>query len=961
MPVRTVTILASAALLAAAAPAMAGHAIPAVTFAQERSTFKADPNAIYGRLPNGMTYVIEHNATPAGTAAIQMRVRAGSMMETDAQKGLAHFVEHMAFEGTTHIKHGELKPMLERSGFAFGADANAFTTDSTTTYVLNAPKTDDTTLNQALFILREVAGNMTIDPINVESERGVILAEERLRDNPVSQRNLAFGRFLYPGLREADHSNPIGSVDIIKTAPAAELSRFYHTWYRPELTTLVIVGDFDARAMEKQVQAVFSDWKAATPAPDEPDWGVYQPKGPRVFSYTAIGLDREVAATWLRPLETRPESLERDTEAFQDVMLTFLLNRRYQMMAQSGEAQFVSAGLSAYENYKTTRNLVLDVTPKPGKTKEAFDQAWSVFHAFQAQGVTADDVAMLQSVIPTIRSNIEKGYATRDNGGITGGIIHDIDTDTVDLGLADELKAIDAMMPALAQDSLNAQLKVLFSGDGPVFTDYGTDSIADLPADAVLADSARISASQAEAYAQQTQKPWPYGDFGKPVAPATHTVDPDFGFGHYVFPNGVVLNVKSDTFTANQVLVQVAFGGGTERFDPKTPRPLPLLYSDLFVSGGLGKMDISDIQRTLAGKTASMAYSMSTARATLGGVTTTGDLDLQMQLLMAFATDPGLRGPAYARFQAYVPEYLRNLRATPGGVLGYELRKVTHPNDWRFDSELLAKAPEIAWGDVASLYRESLTDTPITITMAGDVDEAKAVAAVAATFATLPTRPAVAPRAADAQATHFPPAEHEFVFTHEGRADQNISLVLWPTADVYSDLQRYRGLGVLAGVLQNRLYDKLRESEGADYTPQVYSYADSDLPGYGYVQVSATIKVGDDPLFRTTLNTIVADLKAHPPTQDEITRVTAPILQDIETSKKTNGYWFGTLDTVAAYPGGRKSILDYADQIKAVDGAMLMTLARTWLKDDAEIHVTVKPDPKAAPAVAPVPAPAPAK
>lgn len=955
MPIRAITILAFAAWLGAAAPAVAGHAIAPVTFAQERSTFKADPNEIYGRLPNGMTYVIEHNATPAGTAAIQMRVRAGSMMETDAQSGLAHFVEHMAFEGTTHIPHGELKPMLERSGFAFGADANAFTTDQATTYVLNAPKTDDKTLGQALFILREVAGNMTIDPANVESERGVILAEERLRDNPVSQRNLAFGRFLYPGLREADHSNPIGSVDIIKTAPAAELSRFYRTWYRPELTTLVIVGDFDARAMEKQVQAVFADWKAATPAPDEPDWGVYQPKGPRVFSYMATGLDRQIAATWLRPPETRPETLERDTEAFQDSILTLLLNRRYQLMAQSGQALFVNAGLSAYENYKTSRNLVLDVTPKPGKTKEAFEQAWDVFHTFQAQGVTTDDVALVQAFMPTIRSNIEKGHATRDNGGIAAGILHAIDTDSVDLGLADELAFIDAMASALTQDRLNARLKVLLSGDGPVFTDYGADTIADLPGDAVLADYARLNAGSATAYVQQTQKPWPYGDFGKPVAPVMHTVDPDFGFGHYVFANGVVLNVKSDTFAANQVLVQVAFGGGTTRFDPKTPRPLPLLFSDFFVAGGLGKMDIGDVQRALAGKNASVTYSMSTARTTLGGTTTTGDLNLQMQILMAFATDPGLRGPGYAQFQAYVPEYLRNLRATPYGVLGYELRKVTHPDDWRFDSEMIAKAPEIAWDEVAGLYRESLKDTPITITIAGDVDEAKAVEAVAATFATLPPRPAAAPQAAGSQATHFPPAQHEFVFTHNGRADQNISLVLWPTADVYSDLQRYRGLGVLAGVLQNRLYDQLRESEGADYTPQVFSYADSDLPGYGYFQVSATIKAGDDALFRTTLNRIVADLKVHPPTNDEIARVTAPILQDIETSKKTNGYWFGALDTVASYPDGRKSILDYAAEVRAVDGPMLMTLARTWLKDDAEIHVTVKPDPKVgAPVAAPV-------
>lgn len=945
MTIRAIAAVSSFVLLAAAGPALAGHPIPPVTFAQERSTLTADPDELYGRLPNGMTYVIQKNATPAGTASVLMRVRAGSMMETDAQKGLAHFVEHMAFEGTTHIGHGELKPMLERNGFAFGADANAFTTASTTTYMLNAPKSDDKTLDQALFILREVAGNMTIDPAAVDGERGVILAEERLRDNPVQRRDTAFGKFLYPGLRMADYSNPIGSTDIIKNAPAAELQRFYHTWYRPELTTLVIVGDFDPKAMEKQIQATFGDWKAATPAPDEPDWGTYAAKGPRVFSHTDTGLNREVDATWIRPPETRPDSLQRATDSLQDGMLQLLLNRRYQMMQQSGDALFVGAGVAFYENYKTSRNVVLTITPKPGKTKEAFAQGWGVFHTFVDQGVTADEVALIQSVIPAYRDNLAKSYATRGNAGIANMILQAIDSDGVDLSLGDMLKMMDQMTPGLTREALNARLKMAFSGDGPVFTDYGADSLADFPADAVLADYAQLNGAKTTAYGPQTQKAWPYGDFGKPVAPVTHTVDPDFGFGHYVFPNGVVLNVKSDTFEANQVLVQVDFAGGTGRFDIHTPRPIALAFGNLFTAGGLGKLDINDIQRSLAGKVVAANYGLSTARTTLGGATTPADLPTQMQILMAFTTDPGLRGAAYGQFQAYVPEYLKTMRANPGGVLGYEVHKVLHPGDWRYDSEMIGKAPSIPWADVAAVFRDSLKDTPVTITIAGDVDEAKAVEAVAATFATLAPRPAVAPHVAGTEVTHFPPAEHEFVFTHDGRLDQNISLALWPTTDFSSDSRRARGLTILAAVLQNRLYDQLRESEGADYAPQAFSYGDDDLPGYGYLQVSATIKASDDGVFRDTLKKIVADLKAKPPTADEITRVTAPMLQGLENAKKTNGYWFSAIETVGAYPAGRQWILGNADEIKSVDGATLVALAKTWLKDDSEIHVTVKPAP----------------
>ena len=935
--------ISSFALLLATAPALAAHPAPAVVFPQEHSVFKADPDALYGRLPNGMTYVIRKNATPPGTASVLMRVRAGAMMETDAQKGLAHFVEHMAFEGTTHIGHGELKPMLERNGFAFGADANAFTTSSTTTYMLNAPKSDDKTLGQALFILREIAGDMTIDPAAVDSERGVILAEERLRDNPAKRRDQAFGKFLYPGMRTAGYSDPIGSTDIIKTAPAAELKRFYRTWYRPELTTLVIVGDFDPKAIEKEIQDRFSDWRPATPAPDEPDWGTYVAKGPRVFSHAETGLDREVAATWVRPLETRPDGQDRATETVQDGILQLLLNRRYQLMMQSGEALFVGAQMFAYENDKTSRNLVLNITPKPGKTKEAFDQAWSVFHTFQDQGVTLEETTLIQSLIPAIRANYEKSYPTRDNAAIANGFVHDIDVDAVTEGLVDALKILDTATSELTQDKLNARLKVLLSGDGPVFTDYGADGVTDFPADAVLADYGRIENVKAETYASQVRKPWPYTDFGTPAVPVSHTVDPDFGFGHYVFANGVVLNVKSDAFSANEVLVQVDFIDGVGRFDVGKPRPLPLAFGNLFVNGGLGKLDINDVQLSLAGKVANVNYTLGTTRATLGGATSTNDLPVEMQVLMAFTTDPGLRGAAYAQLQAYVPEYLKTMRAQPGGVLAYEMNSVLHPGDWRYDTHMIEKAPSIPWAEVAPVFRDSLKDTPVTITIAGDIDEAKAVAAVGATFGTLPPRPAAAPPVAGALVTHFPPAQHEFVFTHDGRADQNISLALWPTTDFFSDSRRGRGLDVLAGVIQNRLYDQLRENEGADYTPQAFSYADNDLPGYGYLQVSATVKAGDDAVFRDTLKKVVADLKAKPPTPDEITRVTAPILQSIETRKKTNDYWFAAVDSVGTYSAGRQWFLTQADEIKAIDGAALMALARTWLQDDTEIHVTVKP------------------
>ena len=304
---------------------------------------------------------------------------------------------------------------------------------------------------------------------------------------------------------------------------------------------------------------------------------------------------------------------------------------------------------------------------------------------------------------------------------------------------------------------------------------------------------------------------------------------------------------------------------------------------------------------------------------------------------------PGLRDQSYAQYQAYVPEQIRTLRSTPGSVLGYEMSSVLHPGDWRYDTHAVTRAPEIKWADVTSVFRDSLKDTPVTVTITGDIDEAAAVAAVASTFATLPPRPQTVTFAPGSEATGFPPQQKEFVFAHDGRADQNISLVLWPTGDFYSNVADSRGLYLLAGVVQNRLFDALRQKAGADYSPQAVSNMDMDFPGYGTFQIVATIKAGDDAAFRAAVTAIIADLKTHPPSRDEVERVRAPILQSNAKARLTNDYWQGLMIDLAADPRARRSYLDLDAQLKAVDGKRLSELARTWLKDGAEIHVTVRP------------------
>jgi zinc protease len=291
-PQRRFIALASlfvAASLAWIGPAAARTAtVPAPAWPQAVSDVPADPSFIFGVLPNGMRYAIRKQAVPPGQAALRLHISAGSLNEADGQQGLAHFVEHMAFNGSTHVPEGEMVKILERLGLAFGADTNASTGFEETIYKLDLPKTDRETLDTSLMLLRETAGELTFSPAAVDRERGVVLSEERSGDGPGMRAARAGSEFQFPGQLPPKRF-PIGEVEVLKSVDADRLRAFYQAWYRPELAVLVAVGDFDPQQVETRIRETFLGLEGGRPrrcrpAPGEagaPEPGGEGLRGPR--------------------------------------------------------------------------------------------------------------------------------------------------------------------------------------------------------------------------------------------------------------------------------------------------------------------------------------------------------------------------------------------------------------------------------------------------------------------------------------------------------------------------------------------------------------------------------------------------------------------------------------------------------------------------------------------------------
>src|SRR5258708_2630182 len=236
-----------------------------LSWPQEQSDFKPDPNVRYGVLANGMHYALMRNAEPQNTASVRLRIAAGSIEEAENQRGLAHFLEHMAFNGSKHFAEGEAVKALQRKGLAFGPHTNAHTGLQETVYLLELPSVDDGTMDTALRFMRDVADGLTIDQGAIDRERGVILSEERQGDSPERRAFNDRWKLTYAGHQAADRL-PIGDMQIVRTATHDLIADFYNRYYRPERATLVLVGQFDLDAMEAKLKADFVDCQRATQA-----------------------------------------------------------------------------------------------------------------------------------------------------------------------------------------------------------------------------------------------------------------------------------------------------------------------------------------------------------------------------------------------------------------------------------------------------------------------------------------------------------------------------------------------------------------------------------------------------------------------------------------------------------------------------------------------------------------------
>lgn len=911
------------------------------------SDLTPDPAIRFGVLPNGMRYAIRRNTTPASTAVMRLMIDVGSTAEGEDERGIAHFIEHMAFNGTTNVPEGEMIKILERLGLAFGADTNAFTSYDQTGYLLDLPNVHPETVDTALYLLRETASEISFDPQAIDRERGVILSEMRTRANYAQRNRESLFEFSVPGTRIADRS-PIGDKTVIETAPAARFRSFYDRYYTPGRATLVVVGDVDVAAMEAKIVAGFGNWQAKHgEAPDVPLGTIDTARADQANIFAHPAIDEVVTAVRFTPFVEEPDSrLTRRTKLTRAIGYN-IIGRRLGRIARQENAPFVGASIGRSDVYKIANQSVLNVATRDGEWQRGLAAAEREVRAALRYGFTDAELAEQIANFTTGYENAVRGDQTRPNDYLADQIMamakDGMIVTTPESQLERYLALRDTLTPKMLLKALREDFgtldKPLIHLSTKVDPAGGADAIRTAFADARKAKVSRPKARDAQAFA--------YQDFG---APGTVTADgriEDLGIRTIRFSNNVRLNLKKTDFDKNRVLVSLRIDGGDLLSSREKPEATSLM--NIFVRGGLEAHSLDDLYSIFAGRAVSLNFG--SGEDYLGGylATTPDDLKLQMQVLTAFTTHPGYRSEAINQYRSYLPNFYARLNATPEAAIGSNIGAILSDNDPRFSLAGKEVFEKLTFDDLKATIGDRLERGAIEIGLVGDFDEEQAIAAVAATFGALPEREAEFREYGDARARRFTDNRTPRVLHHQGEADQAIVEFYWPTTDDQDYREDVR-LRLLAELLQIKVTDQLREKLGASYSPVARSFTSSIYPGYGYIQISTNVATGDVERVAEAVRHIAAELSAPAPlagadappspiAADELARARTPILENIANSVKNNTAWLGIVDAAQSKPSKLDRFRSGGTAFGKVSADDLLVLARTYLPPERAVLV----------------------
>ena len=903
MPAIRCLVVATAALTLVAGFAGSGCTQPAASarrsppatasassFPHENSDLAPDPAVTWGRLANGLRWCAMTNQQPREKISIRLQVQSGSLLETEAQRGLAHYLEHLAFNGTTHYPPGELNKRLQPLGIAFGTHSNAHTSFDETVYKLDLPDAKPETLALGLEVVADFAGGMLLLPAEIEHERGVIQAEMRDRDSPGFRQRKATFATIFPGLSIAQRF-PIGEPETVQAATPALIRDYYETWYRPERMVLAVVGAVDAAAARAAIETAFAGLAARAPVRPETSRGDFVPAELAVLHHH----EAEAKGTELALVRVQPETKSADTRARRRSRLLEdvgerILDRRLTEYAERHPDGPLISGDASVSRWLDLRIAEVSADVRPGSLDAAVGTIEQELRRFLRFGPTAAELAVVRADVRTALDAAVAQRANRPNSALASYLYDAVFEGDVVLSPEQGRDLLAPWLDGIGADEVRLALVTVFGEGHRALTVSGREP---RPADAdqrLRAAWTRSSAVEVSAPAEEAAATWAYATRPPARAVAAETTTPG-GIVQVRYANHARANLLRTEFKPGEVLIALRL----EIEPARHQAGLRELASAAFLSAGLGKHSQQELRTVLAGTSARLTgLQFSDDAALLTATCLPKDLESALQQLLAYLTDPGWRPEAEAQAKA---QWLQALAGLDTDLDAQTSR--------RFTSLLVADAPQrrqATPGEAAATsftalkawFGPILTQAPLSLSIVGDLDVAAARSLVAAYVGSLPERRALAvwtgPDQPLTPAPAIPSGDHRVDVP--GKVARALVLMAWPTDDFY-DIGRNRRLGVLAQAMGERLRDELREKLGQAYSPSVGRQASEAYEGFGYLVAQAGVAPEHIDAARAAMLAVAEDLARKGVDQALLDQVKPPLVKNLGAQRQQNSYWLG--------------------------------------------------------------------
>ncbi len=888
------------------------------------------PELHFGMLPSGLRYVLKRNTLPEGRVSMHLNVQVGSLHEAEHERGLAHFLEHLSFNGSTHFPPGELVKYFQRIGMEFGPDANAHTGFDETVYDILLASNQTADIREGLTVLSDYAQGALLLPAEIERERRVVLAEKRSRDSASYRTFVDSLAFEFPGAR-LPRRLPIGDIEAIRSMDRDTIKAFYDAWYRPELMMVIVVGDISIPDTERLVIDAFGTMTPRAPPRPAPGVGAFHHDGTHGFYHH----ETEAGETTVRLEVMSSIDAELDSRASRrrrfvaDVANRIVQDR---LNAELGKLStpFTSADISSGVFLKEVAYAEITAECDPEQWSQTLGAMEQALRQALEYGFAPHELYRVKKDIQADLDQAEKQMPTRFSQKIARSIISAANRHQVFLSPRQEKALYGAILETLTLEEVSTAFRktwrhghrlILVTGNADL--SHGDRS----PEEILLAAYRAASAEPVQRPEMKTILEFPYRPSPKKLGEIGEKVDvADLGITQLKLANGVQVFIKPTDFKADELQVRISFGPGRAGVPPDLPG-VGVFAEDLLNESGVGPLTKEDLDTALAGKNVSAVFSVKEDRFAFAGQSGKKDSELLFQLLAARLGDPVLRPSAARLVKARYAQSYKSAAVTFRGAMRVWGQRQLAGGDLRFGwvpDEYYAARTIV---EVDRWLMPYFRKAPLEIVIVGDIDPGEAERLARKYFGSLEPRQLLSD---DTHPVAFPTGRR-FETPVDTRIDNSLLVVALPSTDMWG-ISLTRRLSVLAEVITEKLRVEVREALGATYSPFAVNRSSKAFKGYGTLTVFAEVAPNDADRIENAIRTLLETLAKDGIDEDLLRRVLEPTLTSIRDTKQQNRYW---ADTVLSGASRHPEQIDWsrtiAEDYAAISVLEINALARRYL------------------------------